>query len=282
MDQGGIRCGNCGATNAPDAQFCHNCGVLLAAYVSLADQQPPAEPTELAEAPAGLTEPPAATPPAEPAPPPPPNAPAETLGQAAGTASLSPTAAEFDEAVSSRSIDDLFGSLSAPRPVTPPEETAPPTVEPEPVAPVAPQPSDAVVFEPEPQPEPPAEPGPMTAQEILEEPATEQASARPAEPVVVEPIERPAPPAAAPTWEWSRATGSGSRINPAGLGRTPPQTLIWLGVALIFASCVLGPTSAGAHLPVFIAAPLWCAFPVGVVLLVMGVVQRLSGRSGRF
>jgi hypothetical protein len=54
-----------------------------------------------------------------------------------------------------------------------------------------------------------------------------------------------------------------------------------VGGALILASCVLGPTASAVDLPFIIEGPMWCAFPVGVIVLVIGIIQLASRRPNR-
>jgi hypothetical protein len=59
---------------------------------------------------------------------------------------------------------------------------------------------------------------------------------------------------------------------------TPPQTWIVLGAVLILISCVVGVAGSAVDLPFFFDAPAWCTFPIGVIILVIGLVQLATQR----
>lgn len=269
MSDSGVRCGNCGTPNEPGAQFCVSCGVLLAAY------QPPAgaRSTTIPDEPSAPSTSESAAPPStEPA------APELSQPSAAGVDDV-----EEDDATAS-SVDDVFGSLPdvtmattkrAPTGDVPAvEETVRSTPAARPLHPASPL-------------VPPAEPDiAATAEATATQPTTAETSGSATTSLSV-PRQEASPPAAPPRYptfkdviESGDARGSfgqaGQRIS-----TTPPQTLIVVGVGLTLASCVLGPTASAFDLPFIIQGPMWCAFPAGVIVLVIGLIQLASRRQNR-
>jgi hypothetical protein len=50
---------------------------------------------------------------------------------------------------------------------------------------------------------------------------------------------------------------------------------------LILISCVVGVAGSAVDLPFFFDAPAWCTFPIGVIILVIGLAQLATQRPRR-
>ncbi|MGH2561967.1 MAG: hypothetical protein ACRDJH_23130 [Thermomicrobiales bacterium] len=280
MSDNGVTCGNCGGLNDPATEFCINCGVLLAAYQSPTGARPSAverQPTASAQQDAAAPPPPRdLLPPPEPAAAEPPDPPISTKPESGGDARA--------EEVVAHSVDDIFGPLSD---VEEHPATGASALEETPD--ISPRAAALVEEQPEPATERAGSAPQLTSSVAAIGSANQQETTRGPVDVERQPVggqTRSTPPSLppSPSPRWSTSDQGYGAFGQAGqrVSSTPPQTLIVIGSALILAACVLGPTASAVDLPLIFEGPMWCAFPIGVIVLVIGVIQLVSRRPNKF
>ncbi len=294
MGEATITCGNCGTVNAPRANYCQECGAVLAAYASPAGSQP----TSVSDVPLVDASAPAAPEPGTTAPPVP------------GPEPVAPNRPQ-DAAPSDGDADAVAAPLSAGStlPVPPPDLPAadsPPatptlsgTLGSGAVGPINVEPPWAASSAAEPEPGAPAAPAEAAPGTAAAPEAgvgrigrldarvagrdlgdagggTGAASAhRTNAPSRIDeawPIPEPDREDAGPASGVAGTRTAAGSATGARLASTPPQTILTVGAVLVLASCVIGI----ADLPGYLELLLFCGGPIGFVLLIVGVVMRIS------
>ncbi|MGH2534766.1 MAG: hypothetical protein ACRDJW_21110 [Thermomicrobiales bacterium] len=279
MGDNGVACGHCGVLNEAGTQFCVGCGVLLAAYQSPSGARSSAvESQPDAPMPQDVAAPPI---PGEPEPPPEPAA--ESAAEPAVAREPEPAPEEKDVDDEAQSVDDVFGSLSEVD-----DRLVKSASVPTDSTPMGPQP-DVPGEAPAARPRLDADDAipPAASDESIDAVGRQETTTGPID-IESRPLDVPArpitPPFQPPSSRWDTSEQGQGAFGVPGqrVSTIPPQTLVVIGGALILASCVLTPFASVVDLPFIFEGPMWCAFPVGVIVLVIGLIQLASRRPNRF